>query len=837
MPDSSLQDPVDEKLQALEESLAAIARLEVELRKKEDTTQALINASGDRALLLDSEGVIHAANETAAAAMSGSVKDLIGKNVFLILPPEIAKTRKAHHDAVVRTKRPLKYEDIRNNRRLETRLNPILDTDGSVTHVAVFSRDVTEFKAASEALDTHRRNLEKEVKQRTAELEAANARLKAEIEEKRRAEQALFEEKKRLESLIENNSQAIVVLDAHHRILSCNRAFETLFGYREKAIQGEFIDELVAPFEGLQEAAALTHETMSGRAVRRTGRRRRKDESLVEVEIFGVPVIVDGKVTGSYGIYQDISELRRTESALRESESRYRALFEAAERDRDVYRSLLHSSADAIVIYDMEGNARYVSPSFTKIFGWTQEELEGKPILFVPESEKERTILTVRKLIEEGTPVQGFETKRLTKDGRTLDISISASRYHDHEGNPAGILVILRDVTEKKNLEAQLLQAHKMEAIGTLAGGVAHDFNNLLQAISGFTQLLLMGKGPEDSDRGKLEAIENAAQRASELTRRLLIFGRKVEAQLKPVDLNHEVESVCKLLERTIPKMIQIETRLDHPLDLIYADSVQLEQILMNLAINARDAMPEGGKLILETRNTVLDEAFCKKNIGAHPGKYVCFSMGDNGCGMEKRILDRIFEPFFTTKETGKGTGLGLAMVYGIVKNHKGYITCRSTPGKGTQFDVYFPAIVMEKENGADIGADKVREEIQKGTETLLLVDDEAPLREIGKAMLQRFGYTVWEAENGEQAVALYREKKDQVHLVLLDLNMPGMGGYKCHQELLRMDPNVKIVVASGFLEDQRSKRALASGVKAFVEKPYRVNELVTAVRNALDGK
>ncbi|MBW2132955.1 MAG: PAS domain S-box protein, partial [Deltaproteobacteria bacterium] len=259
MADSNLRDPVDEKLQALEKSLAAIARLEAELQKKEATTQALINASGDRAMLLDSEGVILAANETAAAAMSGSVKDLIGKNAFLVFPPEIAKTRKAHHDAVVRTKRPLKYEDVRNNRRLETRLNPILDTDGSVTHVAVFSRDVTELKAASEALDAHRQNLEKEVKERTAELEAANARLKAEIEEKRRAD-------------------------------------------------------------------------------------------------------------------------------------RYRSLFGAAERDREVYRSLLHSSADAIVIYDMEGNARYVSPSFTRIFGWTQEELEGKRIGFVPESEKEKTI-------------------------------------------------------------------------------------------------------------------------------------------------------------------------------------------------------------------------------------------------------------------------------------------------------------------------------------------------------------------------------------------------------------------------------------------------------------
>jgi len=372
-----------------------------------------------------------------------------------------------------------------------------------------------------------RRNLEDQVKERTAALEGTNTRLKEEIEEKRLAEEELSREKKRLESLIEFNAQAIVVLDENHRVVSCNRAFEELFGYQEEEIQGAFIDELVAPPESFQEVVSLTRVTLSGRAVRTLGMRKRKDGSLVEVELFGVPVILDGKVKGSYGIYQDLSELRKTEKSLRESESRYRALFEEAERARDIYQRLLHSSADSIVIYDMQGNVSYLSPSFTRTFGWTREELQGNPIPFVPESEKERTLKCIMKLIEDGAPVQGFETRRFTKDGRILDISISASRYHDHEGNPAGMLVILRDVSEKKSLEAQLFQAHKMEAVGTLAGGVAHDFNNLLQAISGFTQLLLMEKGSNDPERGRLEGIEKAVRRAGELTRRLCFLAAR----------------------------------------------------------------------------------------------------------------------------------------------------------------------------------------------------------------------------------------------------------------------------------------------------------------------
>ncbi len=710
MPDPGVENLPDPPPKALAERLETVARLEAALQEKDRIIQLLLNASGDPAMLLDARGTIFAANTPAASALNRSVEDLLGNNAFSLVSPELAKIRKRHHDSVVRTGHPLVYEEVVEGRRLETRLLPIANAGGKVAHVAVFSRKIGAEKAPG-AVEAYRLDLEKQVRERTVELERANARLRAEIEEK-----------------------------------------------------------------------------------------------------------------------------RRTEEAFRKSESRYRALFIETGRIRDIYRSLFHFSADAIVIHDLEGRVQYLNPGFTKIFGWTQEELEGRRIPFVPESEKKKTFRVIRELLKTGNPVQGFESRRLTKKGRLLDVSISASRYHDHEGTPAGTLMILRDLTGYKRLEARLRQAHKMEAIGNLAGGVAHDFNNLLQAISGFAQLLLMGKDPADPERNKLEAIEKAAQRARELTRRLLIFGRKVDVQLKVLDLNREVEGACRLLERTIPKMIQIETALTRPLHPIHADPVQLEQILMNLVINARDAMPEGGKLTIRTQNVILDEAFCRENMGAVPGKFVKLTVQDTGCGIEKALLDRIFEPFFTTKECGKGTGLGLAMVYGIVKNHKGYITCHSRVHQGTRFDIYFPAKLPEGSEEA-AGGIEGRENIPRGKETILLVEDEASLREIGKTMLQRFGYTVWLADSGEAAVSLYREKKDRIHLVILDLNMPGMGGFKCYTQLTEIDPDVKVVVASGFLEDARYQEVLGSKVKAFVDKPYRLSELLHAVRDALDGK
>ncbi|GAI75457.1 unnamed protein product, partial [marine sediment metagenome] len=366
-------------------------------------------------------------------------------------------------------------------------------------------------------------------------------------------------------------------------------------------------------------------------------------------------------------------------------------------------------------------------------------------------------------------------------------IFFSAAPLKNHQGKVVGSIETLQDVTEQKHLEAQLLHAQKMEAVGTLTGGIAHDFNNILQSISGYIQLLLMRKGDDGPDLDYLDQIDGSIQRASELIRQLLLFSRKVESKLRPVDLNRNVVLVQGLLTKTIPKMVNIELHLAGDLKIINADPIQLEQAMMNLVVNARDAMPDGGKLIIETENAVLDEEYCKSHLGATPGEYVLLTISDTGSGMEKETLEHIFEPFYTTKEAGSGTGLGLAIVYGIVKSHGGYIMCYSEPGEGTTFKIYFP--VLESEVIEEVPEPEEVEEIQGGDETILLVDDEETILDIGKDILGQYGYTTIEARSGEEAIDIYEKEKDRIGLVILDVGMPGMGGHKCLRELLEIDP------------------------------------------------
>jgi PAS domain S-box-containing protein len=519
----------------------------------------------------------------------------------------------------------------------------------------------------------------------------------------------------------------------------------------------------------------------------------------------------------------------------RVSELEREALEQAKEskKVKEVYRSLLNSSADAVVIYDLYGRTVHTSPSFTDLFGWTLQELKGERIPFVPESEKDATSEVIRDLLGSGKPCRNFETRRYTKDGRLLDVSMAASRYLDEEGNPAGVLSMLRDISEKKLLEAQLLQAHKMEAVGTLAGGISHDFNNILQIISGYVQILLLNMDPSHPDYHKLQAMEKAAQKGSDLTNRLLIFSRKVESELRPVDLNHAVLQVAKLLERTIPKMIQIETNLAPNLRVINADPLQLEQIMMNLGVNARDAMTEGGRLFLQTSNVVLDETFCRTHVGARAGEYVELKISDTGHGIKPEVQEHIFEPFFTTKGIGKGTGLGLAMVYGIVKNHGGYINFESIPGKGTSFHIFFPVLTVETE--VLVSDDRKKEEILFGNgEKILVVDDEMLLLEMVGDLLDRFGYAPIIAESGERAIEILKAEKGLIDLVILDLSMPGMGGYRCLKEMLGMEPDLKVIIASGYSANQKVRETLRSGAAGFIAKPYHYNDMLKKIRDFL---
>ena len=511
----------------------------------------------------------------------------------------------------------------------------------------------------------------------------------------------------------------------------------------------------------------------------------------------------------------------RSQKALRESEEKYRTILENIE--------------DGYYEVDIGGNLTFFNESACRLLGYSHDELRGMNNRRYTDKENAGKIYrTFNEVYSTGVPAKGLDWEIVRKDGTKRSIESSVSLMKDASGRPIGFRGVVRDITERKALETQLRQAQKMEALGTLAGGIAHDFNNLLQAISGYTQLLLWEKSGTDHGAHELKEIEKAAGRAASLIRQLLAFSRKVEGERRPVNLNQEIMDIEKVLKRTIPKMIDIEIRLSKDLRTVRADPIQMEQILLNLGSNAADAMPEGGKWVIETRNASLDEEYCRNHLGAVPGDYVLLTVTDTGHGMDRETVQHIFEPFFTTKEIGRGTGLGLASVYGIVKSHGGYIMCYSEVGRGTIFKIYLPAVEQE---GGEYKKSAEKTMPKGGSETILVVDDELSIREFAKRILQRFDYQVLLARSGEEALDIYNGRKDGIDLVILDLGMPGMGGYACLRELLKIDPSARVMIASGYAIDDRMKEILQSGAAEYIGKPYQFRELLAKVRDVLDGR
>ncbi|MBW2173332.1 MAG: response regulator, partial [Deltaproteobacteria bacterium] len=377
------------------------------------------------------------------------------------------------------------------------------------------------------------------------------------------------------------------------------------------------------------------------------------------------------------------------------------------------------------------------------------------------------------------------------------------------------IAVAIENARLYKDLEKTYLaslQSQKMEAVGNLAGGIAHDFNNILQAIIGHVGLLLYDTGAQDSQYSKLKQIESSAHRASDLVRQLLTFSRKDESQPRPLNLNSEIKEVKDLLSSTIPKMIAVELQLDPDLGMINADPVQVNQILVNLAVNARDAMLETGTLVIGTKNMTLDEDFCHTHSGLRPGEHVMIWVSDTGHGVEEDVLDHMFEPFYTTKGVGKGTGLGLSTVYGIVKSHQGHIICESELGKGTTFKLYFPTLGKAGQQLPE--RDEEYYSVTQGTETILVVDDETGVRRFCRELLRGFGYTVLTAGNGEEALKVFLRERGRIDLVILDLIMAGMGGRQCLEEMLKIDPQAKVLIMTGYAVDDHATQVLETGAK-----------------------
>jgi signal transduction histidine kinase len=388
---------------------------------------------------------------------------------------------------------------------------------------------------------------------------------------------------------------------------------------------------------------------------------------------------------------------------------------------------------------------------------------------------------------------------------------------------------------EKENLRAQLLQSQKMETMGTLAGGIAHDFNNMLQVIFSYSDMLLAHMNEGDPGYKGLQSILKTAQDAADLVQKIRIFGRRAEMVLVPLDLNHQIDQVTKLLSSTLPKMIDIEIHLTKDPVIIKADPSQITQMVMNLAVNANEAMPQGGRLSIETENIVLDNDYCRVHLGVKPGPHVMLTVSDTGRGIDKSLMERIFDPFFSTKmrDYHKGTGLGLSVVQGIVQQHGGHITVESEVGKGTFFRMYFPALEHE------IVPEYVETKIPYpagGNETILLVGDMDLVRELGVIILEKFGYTVLSVSDGQEALDVYEKERGNISLVILDIIMPRMDGKECLEALLRINPAVKVIISSGVGQEDLINEVVKIGAKGAVNKPYGMRQLLGMVRHVLDG-
>ena len=829
---SAISRQLEDKNWELEESRRELEQTLAELGESEEKYRTILENSEDGYYEVDIAGNFTFFNDSMCRILGYPHDEMMGMNNRRYMDRENAQKVYQTFNRTYRSGRPAKGFDWEMIRRggtkifVETSVSVIRDVDDRPVGFRGILRDVTERRRAAQELEMHRDHLEELVKERTAELVAANENLRRQIEERQRIETALRRSEERYRAVLEHTGTAMSVLREDTIVAMVNGMFERISGYSRDEIEGkmswkEFVDR-----DDLRRMAEY-HDN------RRRGEEAPSKYEFVFIDRFGnrrhvvntVAVLPGTKMSVSSLI--DITDRIEAELSLRESETRYHDLFE--------------SISDMIFTHDIEGRLLTVNPAAAHIFGSTAEQLIGRSVA-------EMAPPRFRQAVRDEYLAQVKRQGRLNGvtvfqavDGAERYVEYHSTLIRPPEGEPY-VSVSGRDITERllaeqdlRNLQEQLIQSQKMQVVGVLASGIAHDFNNILQAVSGYVQLMLAGAKTPAGFRKYLSEIDGAMERAADLVRRLLTFSRKVDARLGPVNLNRGVVQTIKIVERTLPRMVRIGLDLDSDLNTVNGDPAQLEQVLLNLVTNASDAMPDGGHLTIQTRNVVLDDEFCKAFLEVEPGEYVLLRVCDTGHGMDDETLSHIFEPFFTTKSPDRGTGLGLSSVYGIVKSHDGHITCRTRPGQGTTFDIYLPTLksALSEET---VGAPR-EERIQGGDETILLVDDEKAILEIGQDILERYGYSTMTARNGEEALEAYRANRDDIDLVILDLSMPGIGGFMCLGEILKVHPGAAVLIASGYSAEGRVTELIRAGARGFVAKPYRLVDLVRKVREVLDDK
>ena len=652
-------------------------------------------------------------------------------------------------------------------------------------------------------------------------LEDKMMQLEREVKKREEAEKRIQMAYEHWQKIFDAMLDPVAYLEADGTVRQYNRAFADFFGQDARSLVGQKCYRLIHRAEDHIEECPLLRSLQS--------HSRETLEMELDKRIFYV--VVDPiknsneKNRGFVHIMRDITEGKKIEKGLRASEEKYRTLME--------------SSLDSIIMLDTERRIVSCNQGFCNLLGYNRDEVEGKSVRLIHVSDK-----TFNSFGEYAYPIlkkEGSlrdELDLVRKDGVIITVEFVMSAIRSSDGSVSGYLSIARDITERKRaeqekqaLQEQLRQSQKMEAIGLLSGGIAHDFNNMLTIISGSAQLSMMDLQEGDPLRANLEEIKKASDRAADLTRQLLAFSRKQILEMKVVDLNEVLQRMDKMLRRLIGENIQLKIIAAEPLGKVKVDYGQIEQVIINLCINARDAMPEGGNLTIETANVELDEEYARKHIAVQQGPYVMLAISDTGGGMTPEVKERIFEPFFTTKEMGKGTGLGLSTVYGIVKQSGGNIWVYSEPDQGTTFKIYLPRV----EGPLEEIEEEVVGELPRGHETILVVEDEEPVRRLAMRVLKGQGYRVLEAEDGDKAFMFCEKFKEPIHLILTDVVMPGLSGRKLAERLQQIHPEAKVLYMSGYTDNAIAHHGILEPGINFIQKPFTVGSLSRKVREVLD--
>ena len=662
-----------------------------------------------------------------------------------------------------------------------------------------------------------------ELEERDAELERTNDELMREASKRKHADEALRESEGRYSTLFDNISDFILTHDLKGRFLTVNRAAAQSLGYTPEDLVGRPISEFMLP----EYRQAFYDEYLV--QVKKQGSFNgisaylAKDGTKHYIEYRNVLMTQEGREPYVSGSGRDITERMHADEALRRSEEKYRTILETME--------------EGYFEVDLAGNLVFFNDTLCKITGYSKERLMGmnNREYTTPETAK-RMYQIFNEIYRTGKSAKAMDYEIIKRDGTRVILEMSTSLMTSPKGNPIGFRGVLRDITERKRaeeerkaLEAQLQQAQKMEAVGTLAGGIAHNFNNLLMSIQGNASLMLLETDPDHPNFYRLRNIEKSVHSGSRLTSQLLGYARGGKYKVAPLDLNILVQQTSETFGTT-KREIRIHRELAEGLHGVQADQGQVEQILWNLYVNAAEAMPRGGELFLTTANASYKDMATSYKV--KPGNYVLVSVRDTGIGMDKKTVERIFEPFFTTKGLARGTGLGLASVYGMVKAHGGYIDVESKKGQGTTFRIHLPT------SGMGVSKKEIAKgKIEKGKETLLIVDDEKSVLEVSQEMLETLGYTALMAKGGREAVEMYQAHKENIDLVILDMIMPDMGGGETYDELKGINPQVKVLLSSGYSINGQASEILKRGCDGFIQKPFDVKDLSRKVRDILVKK